>query len=135
MEADPRKKNPHKMHQALKILLPLSAFNHSRSSGVYDRSGIFLSSTLKHCDLYKFFPPATVSPCGCVNVAVGKKQLDSLSNNAETGFYFSPFLRRMTYTACCTPPFEYSRALLEACYGNIEIFLVPMSARIQLKMD
>lgn len=33
------------------------------------------------------------------------------------------------------PPIEYSRALLETCYGNIQIFWVPESAHIQLKMD
>lgn len=58
--------------EALKILLPLSAFNHPRVNGVYDRSGIFLSSTLKYYDLYKFCPSATVSPCGRFNDAVGK---------------------------------------------------------------
>lgn len=89
---------------------------------------------LKYCDLYKFSPSTIVSPCGRVNIALGKTTrlvVEQLRN----WIFFSPFLRRMTYTACCTPPFEYSRALLEACYGNIQIFLVLMSARIQLKMD
>lgn len=40
----------------------------------------------------------------------------------------------MMYTLPYTPS-EYSRALLEACYGNIQIFPVPKSAHIQLKMD
>lgn len=64
MEADPRKLQ--KKHQ------PLSAFNHSRSSGVWERLGILLPSTLKYCDLYTFSPSAAVSHCGRFSVAVGK---------------------------------------------------------------
>lgn len=63
-----RRKNWNQIQEKKKT----NAISHSRSSGVYDRSGIFLSSTLKYCDLYKFSPSATVSPCSRVNVAMRK---------------------------------------------------------------
>lgn len=86
-DVDPRgKKN--KKHQALKILLPLSAFNHSRSSGDYDRSGIFPSSPLKCCDLCNFSPSATVPPCGRVNVAMGNT---SCPTTLKLDFFSPPF--------------------------------------------
>lgn len=116
-----KKKEIKKKHQALKILLPLSAFNHSRSSGVYDRSGISPSSAVKYCDLGKFSPSAVVSPCGCVNVAVGKTPRLAVQQ-FWNWIFFSPFLRWMTYTACCTPPFWILQSLIRSLlwkYSNL----------------
>lgn len=108
-----------KNHQAFKILFPLYAFNHSRSSRVYNGCGIFLLSTLKYDDLYKFSP--SPSPCGRVNVAVGKTPWLTVEQ-LRSWIFYSPFWEGWLTPRAVCPLFEYSWALLEACvwkYSNL----------------
>lgn len=98
-----RRSRKKKKHQPFKILLPLYAFNHSRSSGVY-------AEILRPLQVFSF----SLSLWSCQRCH-GYNRWAQCPTTQKLNFFSPPFWDRWLRPRVVCPLFEYSRALLEAC--------------------